>query len=345
LFHTPGIARRSLLAFIGASFLGVFLSTPSCAQGQHPARPDSINYVEGEASIGAQALRSDSPGSVALEKDQILTTKAGKVEILLTPGVFLRVADNSSVKIVSPDLADTEVLLEKGRADVEVLDILKENNIRINENDASTKLLNMGLYDFDADHAQVRVFKGRAEVYAGGQEITLMGEQELTLNTTGKPKAHNFDTRQYEDDFFRWCALRSGYYRKLASTPRAHTLALDPVGTDRAGMALGGIGILGFPSIPFFRQMESSTVHLDGASIRRSSSIGLLSFSTVTTGTSLIISTNSIIRMDTDLSRREDFVGEGSMAQPPARVAARSCGRHPMQEDEVKCDENFRRHL
>ncbi|MFZ0735805.1 MAG: hypothetical protein WAM96_01815 [Candidatus Acidiferrales bacterium] len=95
--------------------------------------------------------------------------------ILLTPGVFLRVADNSSVKMVSPDLADTEVMLEKGRADVEVLDIRKENNIRINENDASTKLLNKGLYDFDTDHAQVRVFKGEAEVYAGSQKITLDG--------------------------------------------------------------------------------------------------------------------------------------------------------------------------
>jgi hypothetical protein len=114
LLYKPGIARRSLSAFIGLSCLGVLLSAPSWAQSQHPARPGSINYVEGEASIGAQAFSSTSAGSVELEKDQTLTTKAGKVEILLTPGVFLRVADNSSVKMVSPDLADTEVMLEKG---------------------------------------------------------------------------------------------------------------------------------------------------------------------------------------------------------------------------------------
>ena len=30
-------------------------------------------------------------------------------------------------------------------------------------------------------------------------------------NTGGKLKAQDFDTRKYEDDFFRWCGLRSGY--------------------------------------------------------------------------------------------------------------------------------------
>ena len=210
------------MAFIAACCVGALSPTPAGAQGQHLAVPGSINYVEGEAAIGAQVLSSDSAGSVTLEKGQNLTTKTGKVEILLTPGVFLRVADNSSVKMVSPDLADTEVMLEKGRASVEVLDIHKENNIRINESDASTKLLDKGLYGFDADHDQVRVFKGKADVYVGSHKVTLKSEHELTLNTTGKLKAQNFDTRQYEDDFFRWCALRSGYLSE-ASVDAART--------------------------------------------------------------------------------------------------------------------------
>ena len=144
-------------------------------------------------------------------KGQSLTTQAGKVEILLTPGVFLRVAENSSVKMISPDLANTEVELDKGRALAEVLDIHKENNIRIDQNDASTQLLKNGLYDFDADHEQIRALKGTAQVRAKGQNIKLTGERELALNAGEKLKAQTFDTRQYEDDFFRWSALRSGY--------------------------------------------------------------------------------------------------------------------------------------
>jgi hypothetical protein len=203
--------RRSVLIFVWVFCLAMIGSAGAWAQNPHPARPGSINYVEGKASIGTQDLGPNSPGSVELEKGQTLRTEDGKVELLLTPGVFLRVADNSSVRMASPDLANTEVAIEKGRAAVEVLDIHKENNIRISLNDTNTKLLNKGLYDFDAHQNQIRVFKGKADVYAGDQKVTLTSERELTLNTSGKLKPQNFDTRQYEDDFFRWSALRSGY--------------------------------------------------------------------------------------------------------------------------------------
>jgi hypothetical protein len=185
-------------------------------QNSHPARPGSVNYVEGLASIANETVSPNSVGSVELDKGQSLTTQAGKVEILLAPGVFLRVADNSTVKMISPDLANTVVELVKGRAMVEVLDIRKENNIEIDQNDVSTKLLKNGLYDFDADHEQIRVFKGAVQVHAKDQSMKLTGERELALNTSGKLKTQGFDTRQYEDDFFRWSALRSGYLSEAA---------------------------------------------------------------------------------------------------------------------------------
>ena len=216
---------------------GLLVIASAWAQDSHRGRPGSINYVEGKASIGTQDLGPNSPGSVELEKDQILTTAAGKVEVLLTPGVFLRVADNSSVRMISSDLANTEVAVEKGRAAVEVLDIHKENNIRISLNDTSTKLLNKGLYDFDADHNQVRVFKGKADVYAGDQKVSLTSQRELPLAGSGKLKPQSFDTRQYEDDFFRWSALRSGYLSE-ASVDEARLY----VGTGPGWYASGWYG-------------------------------------------------------------------------------------------------------
>jgi len=85
------------------------------------------------------------------------------------------------------------------------LDIHKENNVRINQDGASTKLLKNGLYEFDADHNQVRVYKGKADVFVGAQKVNLGGERELTLGAGGKLQGHGFDTRQYADDFYRWC--------------------------------------------------------------------------------------------------------------------------------------------
>jgi hypothetical protein len=214
------------------------LSAPAWSQTPRPPRPGSINYVEGHASIGTNALTPGAVGSVVLEKDQLLTTQAGKVEVLLTPGVFLRVADNSSVKMVSLDLTDTRVELQKGRALVEVIQIRKENDLRIDQNGATTRILKTGLYDFDADHAQVRVFKGSAEVTAADQEVKLTENRQTALNAGVKPKSQTFDPKVFQDDFYRWTSLRSGYLSE-ASVSAARTYM-------GAGIGLYGPGWLGF---------------------------------------------------------------------------------------------------
>jgi FecR protein len=178
-----------------------------------PPRPGAINYVEGKATFDGQALNPNSVGSIDMDRGQTITTQAGKVEVLLTPGVFLRLGDNSTVKMISPDLANTEVAMTHGTAMVEVTDIHKENNIRVDVGDASVKLRDKGLYEFDADRGQVRVFKGKADVFVNGQKITLGDHHFLALNNDGeKLKGHDFDTKQYADsDLYRWSGLRSGY--------------------------------------------------------------------------------------------------------------------------------------
>ena len=209
--------KTSLRLFTEHSFCAAVL-TASVAWGQTPGplradppRPGSINYVEGQASIGTIPVTPSAIGSLVLEKDQTLSNQTGKMEVLLTPGVFLRVAENSSVKMVSLNLATTRIELTKGRALIEMIQIRKENDIWIDQNGASTKLLKNGLYGFDADHAQVRVFKGNAELDTANQKITLTERREIVLNNGGKLKTQGFDSRAFEDEFYRWNGLRSGY--------------------------------------------------------------------------------------------------------------------------------------
>ncbi len=187
------------------------LPTPVQQAGApHPARPGSINYVEGQAALGTTTLDASCVGTLEMEANQSVTTEAGKVEILLTPGVFLRLADNGSVKMTSPDLAKTELQLDKGRALAEVIDIRKENDIVIDLNGSKTRLLKPGLYDFDAVQNEVRVFHGTAEVDFEGRNVKLEGNQKLAL-AGEHPKAAHFDPRPFEDEFYRWNGLRSGY--------------------------------------------------------------------------------------------------------------------------------------
>ncbi|MGB7728550.1 MAG: FecR domain-containing protein [Candidatus Acidiferrum sp.] len=230
-------AKTIVSRSVGFLLLGAMLSVPAWAQyppspngEQNPpnqnapaAQIGAINYVEGSASINSQELGANSVGSAVLAQGQELTTQTGRVEILLTPGVILRVDHNSTVKMVSPDLADTKVAVLKGRAMVEVTDISKNNNIRVDLNDTSVQLLKNGLYDFDADHNQVRVFKGKANVFAGNRTIGVGDNHEVTLAGDTQPKSKGFNDKQYTDDFFRWSGLRAGYLAEAdADTARLY---------------------------------------------------------------------------------------------------------------------------
>jgi hypothetical protein len=190
-------------------FLAALIGGP--ASGAVLPQPGTINYIEGQCSIGGHALGDISAGSVSLRAGQSLSTQTGRAEMLLTPGVFFRIGNNSSVDMISPDLANTIVLLQKGRALVEVTAIRPENNIRIDVDGSSAQLLKPGLYDIDADHGQIRVFDGKAVVQANGKQLTVKGEHELNLNTQATYKAAKFDRKTYEDDFYRWASLRSSY--------------------------------------------------------------------------------------------------------------------------------------
>jgi len=192
--------------------MGFLLAALICIPvwGAVPPQPGTINYVEGQASLAGRVLGENSAGSARLLAGQALSTQDGRVEVLLTPGVMLRIGKNSAVDMISPDLANTVLLLDKGRALVEVDDIHPENNIRVNVNGASTQLLKIGLYDIDADHGQIRVFDGKAKVQFNGRQIELKGGRELTLNASAI-KARKFDAKAHQDDFYRWASLRSSY--------------------------------------------------------------------------------------------------------------------------------------
>jgi len=217
--------RRSRSKAFGGFFLAALLSSP--AWGSIPPPPGTVNYIEGQATIGAEALTEQSVGSAKLAAGQSLLTENGRAEILLTPGIFLRLDNHSSLQMISPGLADTIMTLQKGRAMLEVADIRPENNIRVAENGSSTQLLKAGLYEFDADRRVIRVFDGKAVVQTAGQQIEFKGGHQLTLNAAEKLKARKFDKKASTDDFYRWASLRSSYLAE-ANVDAARTYAGSP---------------------------------------------------------------------------------------------------------------------
>ncbi len=194
-------------------FVALSLAT-LCAPmfGANPARPGTLNYIEGSAYLEGKLLTQKAVGSTDLDPGQVLSTAQGKAEILLTPGVFLRLDDNSSVKMISPDLTFTQLSLERGRATVEVDEIHPQNDLQIVEGGVSTELLKTGLYEFNANSDVAEVFSGKAATHEGeGKWVVIKGHHELALNAADSLKPQSFDTHAAQDELYDWSSLRSQY--------------------------------------------------------------------------------------------------------------------------------------
>jgi hypothetical protein len=219
--------KRSWWKALGGFFLAALLFSP--AWGSVTPQPGTVNYIEGQAAIGSQTLAEKSVGSASLAAGQSLSTANGRAEILLTPGVFLRIDDQSSLRMVTPGLADTIMTLEKGRAMVDVAEIRPENNIRINVNGATARLLKPGLYDFNANLGQIRVFDGKALVQTADKHTDVGRGHEIVLQASGKLKDQSFNRKKSADDFYRWASLRSSYLAE-ANVDAAQAYAGEPAG-------------------------------------------------------------------------------------------------------------------
>src|ERR1019366_4635435 len=111
---------RLLKTWLGLS--GGLLLTAFLAVAQTPGKmgvPGTVNYAEGQVAVDGQAVGNGQIGRLMVGAGHVLETNDGKAEMLLTPGVFLRLDSHSAVRLVSPSLTKTTVDLLRGKAMVE----------------------------------------------------------------------------------------------------------------------------------------------------------------------------------------------------------------------------------
>lgn len=183
------------------------------SQPAEPAEPGTLNYIQGSASLNGQTVSRNNIGSESLAPGQVLSTTNGRAEVLLTPGVYLRLGHNSAVRMVSPDIVNTVLAVERGRADVEVDQLFKENDIHILLNQVPIQIVRTGLYEFNADNNTVMVLNGVAAVDRGGKHwTTVKSNHELSVaeGVNGKPQKFNVAELK-ASGLYRWGSLRSDY--------------------------------------------------------------------------------------------------------------------------------------
>ncbi|MGH9561221.1 MAG: FecR domain-containing protein [Terracidiphilus sp.] len=207
------------LGLMGVPAFGADYPTNSAnTRPAEPAFPGTLNYIEGAVTLDGHALNNQPVGNIAMKAGDVLSTGAGKAEILLTPGIFLRVGSNSEIKMISPDIEATRVELDHGRAAVEVDQIFPQNMVQIVDNGETSQLMKTGYYEFNATPPEIKVFKGEARIKAGvgihvgeGKWGKVKGGHELALDPAVREKEAKFDRHTTQDALYNWSSLRSRY--------------------------------------------------------------------------------------------------------------------------------------
>jgi hypothetical protein len=178
--------------------------------GPSVAVPGTVNYIEGSVSVDGAALSASEAGQTALQQNQTLSTGNGKAEVLMSPGIFVRVGSNSEIRMISPTLIDPRIEVVHGSAMVEVDNKVKEANVSVLERDATASVLKEGLYRFDADQGSISVFDGKLQVSQDNQSKEIGRGKQIVLANDPKLSPVSFD-RKAKDELYAWSDVRSRY--------------------------------------------------------------------------------------------------------------------------------------
>ncbi len=190
------------------SFAALGLGTVASGQSVISAHSGVIQYTEGQVTLDGQTVQMKTSQFPDVKTGQTLAAEDGRAEILLTPGVFLRISENSSFKMVSNKLSDTRIEMLSGSAMFEVGELLQDNAITVVAKGTEIALAKKGLYRIDADPGRLRVYEGEAKLTASGKDIVARKGHEVMLGE--ELEAKNFDTKQ-TDEFYRWSERRDEY--------------------------------------------------------------------------------------------------------------------------------------
>jgi hypothetical protein len=231
--------KPASMAVLLAVLLALGAATAS-AQPVISAKSGVIAYVEGKVLLGDQALEYSVTKFPDIKENEVVRTEDGRAEILLTPGVILRLGENSSLKLLTNRLIDTRLEMLTGSAVVEADDIAKDTAVTIVSKNGVVALSKAGIYRFDSAPARLKVFKGLADVKLSGDTIPVGAGRMLLLDGTSA-SVQKFNTEE-TDALDHW-SHRRGEYLALANVSAAKSLLDSGQYSPSSGWGLGTLGI------------------------------------------------------------------------------------------------------
>ena len=157
---------QSLLLFATTAFSQAVISTHSGV----------LNYLEGSAFVNDQPVEQKAGSFPSIQEGSVLRTAVGRAEILLNPGVVLRIDENSSIRMVSTDLSDTRVELLDGTVIVDSNNAAKTDGLVLKYKAYTVQFRERGLYRMSSEPAVLQAYAGVAEISGDGPVPTKVDE-------------------------------------------------------------------------------------------------------------------------------------------------------------------------
>jgi hypothetical protein len=210
------------VSLVVCTVLGVLLAQPPIS-----TRAGLIYYAEGGISVNGRLLLRFNP-MVRVAAGESLAVDAGRVEILLQPQNFLRLADHSNIEMKSDLLSRVEVAV-RGAAILDLSVVDAKHAIAVTCGGTVLQVLRPGRYRFDCDRSEMpnslRVAHGHARLILDGRQLDLTGNQAILLISGAKPRTLH---QPPPDTFDEWSDSRSAL---VASKQRHEKLPVYKPGT------------------------------------------------------------------------------------------------------------------
>ena len=213
------------VAIAGMAMAGAVCS----AQSITSARSGTLHYFEGDVSIDGAPVVSRVGKFLEVKDQSVLSTALGRAEVLLTPGVFLRLGENSSIRMIDTRLVSTRVDVLSGNVILESDDPqmnLKDSPVVLLFRDYEIRMQKHGLAELNSDPGQFKVFKGEAlvEVAANaGNNNRAVVKEGRQVSFSAALLTEKFDEKS-GDDLYIWARDRSQSL-SAANMSSAHSLS------------------------------------------------------------------------------------------------------------------------
>jgi hypothetical protein len=211
----------------------VVLAAGVCsAQNITSAHSGTVHYFEGDVSIDGATIQAKVGRFSEIKEQSVLRTGKGRAEVLLTPGVFLRVGENSAIRMLDNRLLSTRVELMDGNVAIEADNeqmTTKDSPVTLLYKDYSIRMVKAGLVEVGTEPALLKVFKGTADVTTADSRATVKEGRQMPFSAA--LLTEKFDDK-IGDDLYLWSRDRS---QSLSAASMASARYLNTPGAVSAG--------------------------------------------------------------------------------------------------------------